>query len=40
MMDFFDFTQIPKPATILTPRTCPTLSPAQRRNALRSDGED
>jgi len=40
MMDFFDFTQTPKPATILTPRTCPTLSAAQRRNALRSDGED
>jgi phospholipase C len=40
MMDFFDFTQIPKPASILTPRTCPRLTPAQRRAASASNGDD
>jgi phospholipase C len=40
MMDFFDFSQVPKPKLILTQHSCPLLSPAQQAAADQSAEED
>jgi phospholipase C len=40
IMDMFDFSQVPKAELILQTRSCPPLSPAQRRAAEAGDAQD